>query len=185
MTKNNLILAPDDLEPGVLISIYARKAQLVHRRGRGGRPSVEMLPSMDPSESQIPGGAPMRVISIALPYIACAVIQPDGEEAGPLMIDLRKNTLMRLEQSYVDALVSFGRRNQSDTCDPPQDSVDGATKGEVPQVLRDALRLLREGSESAPSSDAPEIPGTHDWEPEGDPDHEGDIESEGPGSDGE
>ncbi len=109
-----MILTPDDYEPGLLISIYARRPHLVNRRARHGHPPTLEIPAETESpDSKIPGGAPLRIIAKSLPYLACALIQPDGEESGPIMIDTRRVTLMRIDSDYVAALVSFGREQMA------------------------------------------------------------------------
>ena len=114
MTTPSMILTPDDYEPGLLISIYARRPHLVNRRTRHGHPPTLEIPAETESpDSKIPGGAPLRIIANSLPYLACALIQPDGEESGPIMIDTRRVTLMRIDSDYVTALVSFGREQMA------------------------------------------------------------------------
>ena len=34
-------------------------------------------------------GIPLRIIGLSLPFVACAIIEPGGREAGPTILDIR------------------------------------------------------------------------------------------------
>ncbi len=58
-------------------------------------------------KTPVPVGIPLRVLERSLPFVVCAVIEPGGSEAGPIILDLREVQLCRLRSGFVKAIVSF------------------------------------------------------------------------------
>ena len=101
-------LAPDDLCTDLFVTVHAHQTRrkAVMRDPRGRRPSVEVVKdAMEDENGQF--GIPLRIIGLSLPFVACAIIEPGGREAGPTILDIRKVKICRLDESYVQALTSF------------------------------------------------------------------------------
>ena len=133
MPNNRLILAVDDLEPGLLVTIHGHRSRRVPLESVPGSSEAPLPPIQIVSNGEGPnlpnGGVPLRVLAVACPYVACVVIQPDGEEAGPLMIDTRLTRLMRLDPKFLEAILEFGRRRTAEAgaADQPDSEVDEVT----------------------------------------------------------
>ena len=56
----------------------------------------------------------MRVLSLDLPFIYLAVLDGDGDEVGPLIMDLREQPVVGLDDSVADSIVAFGLRKRED-----------------------------------------------------------------------
>lgn len=96
-----LILAPDDIAANAFVAIHSVVPAC---RPRLGKPRlVPIAPSLMP----VPPGLPLRVLEVSLPFVACAMIEPDGSESGPVIIDLRHIRLCRLNGQFVSAITSF------------------------------------------------------------------------------
>ncbi|MDE0889198.1 MAG: hypothetical protein OSA40_07035 [Phycisphaerales bacterium] len=52
-------------------------------------------------------GTPMRVIAVDLPFIYLAVLERDGKEAGPLILDLRRFPVVAISESVPKAILEF------------------------------------------------------------------------------
>ena len=59
-------------------------------------------------------GVPMRVLSVDLPFIYLAVLDGDGDEVGPLIMDLREQPVVGLDESVANSIVAFGYRKRED-----------------------------------------------------------------------
>ena len=57
-------------------------------------------------------GVPMRVLSIDLPFVYLAILDGDGDEVGPLIMDLREQPLVRIENAVADSIIEFGLRKR-------------------------------------------------------------------------
>ena len=113
-------LAPDDLCPDLFVTVHAHQTRrkAVMRDPRGRRPSVEVIKdAMEDENGQF--GIPLRIIGLSLPFVACAIIEPGGREAGPTILDIRKVQLCKLDESYVNALKSFPTEGQDQDEDQP------------------------------------------------------------------
>jgi hypothetical protein len=49
----------------------------------------------------------MRVIAVDLPFIYLAVLERDGKEAGPLILDLRRFPVVAISESVPKAILEF------------------------------------------------------------------------------
>ena len=52
-------------------------------------------------------GTPLRIIAVDLPYLYVAILDPDGDEVGPIILDLREQPVLRLDDSVPDAIRRF------------------------------------------------------------------------------
>jgi hypothetical protein len=105
------IVEADDLAANTLVAIHSFRSadQIVWKRGRE---EVTMLDHNPPSP--VPPGVPLQIIGTSLPFVACAVIEPGGKRAGPIIIDSRSVKFMRLAQEFVDGIVEFTSTDGSD-----------------------------------------------------------------------
>jgi len=55
---------------------------------------------------------PLQVRAISLPFLACAVLQPGGGHAGPVILDLRGVRLMAVARQFVRAIATFERPDE-------------------------------------------------------------------------
>ena len=62
---------------------------------------------------------PLQISQLSLPFVACAIIEPGGREAGPTILDIRKVQLCKLDDNYVNALVNFTTGVEQDDEDMP------------------------------------------------------------------
>lgn len=52
-------------------------------------------------------GTPMRVIAVDLPFIYVVVLKADGQEDGPLILDLRRFPVVKISTSVPEAILEF------------------------------------------------------------------------------
>jgi len=57
----------------------------------------------------VPPGTPLKVLASSVPYIYVSVLAPDGDEAGPVILDVRKHPVVRLDDSVPEAIQRFAR----------------------------------------------------------------------------
>lgn len=99
----SLILATDDLNAGMFVAVFApRVSKPSHRTVGTDCPGALLLAPIP-----VPPGIPLRILGVSVPFVACAVIEPGGIEAGPVVIDLRTVTLARIDPAFVDSIAKF------------------------------------------------------------------------------
>ncbi|MDA1027384.1 MAG: hypothetical protein O3A19_13280 [Planctomycetota bacterium] len=59
------------------------------------------------SRTPVKPGTPMRVIAVDLPFIYVVVLKADGQEDGPLILDLRRFPLVEICTSVPEAILEF------------------------------------------------------------------------------
>jgi hypothetical protein len=59
------------------------------------------------SRTPVKPGTPMRVIAVDLPFIYLVVLKADGQEDGPLILDLRRFPLVEICTSVPEAILEF------------------------------------------------------------------------------
>lgn len=129
-----MILAPDDIQVNTYVSIHSVRAQLKGERSSNRRDQAayvviaEALP--------VPLGVPLRVLSVSLPFVLCAVVDPEGAESSPAIIDVRVHRLTPTTESFVDALRQFGAEHRSSTEPNVDESFD--TGAESPRRHEEA-----------------------------------------------
>ena len=57
----------------------------------------------------VPPGTPLRLLAPSVPYLYVAVLGPDGEEVGPVILDVRKHPVVRLDEAVPEAIQRFAR----------------------------------------------------------------------------
>ncbi|HAC08747.1 MAG TPA: hypothetical protein DCG14_03740, partial [Phycisphaerales bacterium] len=57
----------------------------------------------------VPPGTPLRLLAPSVPYLYVAVLGPDGEEVGPVILDIRKHPVVRLDEAVPEAIQRFAR----------------------------------------------------------------------------
>ncbi len=57
----------------------------------------------------VPPGTPLRLLAPSVPYLYVAVLGPDGEEVGPVILDIRKHPVVRLDEAVPEAIRRFAR----------------------------------------------------------------------------
>jgi len=101
-------IAADDIQVDQILTIHSR----IHaRKMRVGPRSITTEPMFEGDDFPAKPGVPLRVLSTSLPFVLCAVIQPDGSEHGPQVVDVRSFNLMKLGEDYMEALLSFAAEN--------------------------------------------------------------------------
>ncbi len=98
------VLSVDDIERGQIVSFHS-----FHHT----RPDAENSKSVSfqCSLGRISAGTPMRVKAISLPFLACELLAPNGEKAGPVIIDVRCLRLCQLDKEYADYIVDITQKN--------------------------------------------------------------------------
>ena len=59
-------------------------------------------------------GVPLRVLSVDLPFLYLAVLDGDGDEVGPVILDLRDQPVVGIDESVPHAIIAFGWRKRED-----------------------------------------------------------------------
>ena len=59
-------------------------------------------------------GVPLRVLSVDLPFLYLAVLDGDGDEVGPVILDLLDQPVVGIDESVPHAIVAFGWRKRED-----------------------------------------------------------------------
>ena len=90
----------DEVEPSDSISFDDLEPPMLRRRRR---------------ESSGPQpGIPLRILAIALPWVYVAVLDDDGDEVGPAILDIRRHPLVRMPEAIPEAIIAFGRQKRED-----------------------------------------------------------------------
>ena len=84
----------------------------------------------DAKASDLPGGVPLKIQAITLPYVVCAVLYPGGEMRGPAILDIRHHQLMGLDAEYVRAIMEFPDVEDQEAC-----SSDGGSQDDPEGLL--------------------------------------------------
>lgn len=104
-------IAPDDLKVGDFVAVVqpkiARRHQIIMGRDAEGDPMIMQM-SKDDSQ-RVVSGVPHKVEGVSWPWAVFGILIPGGEVEGPVIHDLRKIKCMRLDDSYVEAIIGFKR----------------------------------------------------------------------------
>ena len=112
-----LLIAADDIQPNDFVSVYSPTRDSIPELSEHAE-----LAALVQKKTAVPAGVPLRVLERSLPFVVCAVIEPGGNEAGPIILDLREVNLCRLDTRFIKAIVSF---QPSDTADEEESDDDG------------------------------------------------------------
>ncbi len=96
-----MLITADDLSRNDYVAIHSVKKR------RSSNRSTRVFPGTEAPGSPVPPGYPLRVLGLSLPFAACCLIEPGGEESGPMVLDLRRVQLCRLSSDFIDAICTF------------------------------------------------------------------------------
>lgn len=103
----------DDLAPDMWVTIRDHPEQ--EEPMPFGDPFIEAMRMRHQRRRPVPQpGTPMRVLAVDLPFLYLALMNADGVETGPLMLDLREQAVVGLDESVAHALRGFGWRKWQD-----------------------------------------------------------------------
>lgn len=95
------IIPADDLRPGLFVAAHTHGECEPHFQISHSDTIVQVTRE----DCVRPGlGVPMRIIAVDLPFIYCMIIEPGGSEGGPLIVDVRTLSLMRVSRTTIRAL---------------------------------------------------------------------------------
>ncbi|MDA0296944.1 MAG: hypothetical protein O3A31_13355 [Planctomycetota bacterium] len=123
MTKT---LPADDLAPNLWITLRerldadGRPIDLERFESRHGSRDAEGDSDSEPTDENsmlvrrrrrfpVAPGTPLKILASSIPYIYVSVLAPDGDEAGPVILDVRKHAVVRLDDSVPEAIQRFAR----------------------------------------------------------------------------
>ena len=88
------LVSVDDIEPGQILAVHSFVNSL--NCAGGGRNQL-----VSHSLRNVGLGAPLRVNSISLPFLACEPLVTDRRHTGPVVVDVRQVSLCKLSPEYV------------------------------------------------------------------------------------
>ena len=80
----------------------------------GDPPFIERMRRMRGESNGPRPGMPLRIIGVHLPHVYVAVLDGDGDEVGPAILDVRRQRLVRLAPEIPAAIIAFGRKKRDD-----------------------------------------------------------------------
>ena len=131
-----MTLAPDDLQPDLFLTVSSSTRKKIRLEGSDPEESGDLL--FIGRDYTALHGALMRVISVALPYVYCAILLPGDREKGPVTIDIRSAELMRLDQEVVRQVRAF----------TPTQKARNKAQGTLERTLADEFAALKLDSEN-------------------------------------
>ena len=111
-------LPADDLNPNMWITLRERLDADGRPLESGGFDVVSGGSNDEDDDSNeaaavrgcpVPPGTPLRLLAPSVPYLYVAVLGPDGEEVGPVILDIRKHPVVRLDEAVPEAIQRFAR----------------------------------------------------------------------------
>ncbi len=102
------IIPVDDLEVGLYVAVYSHQDCEAHFQVSHSDTVVQVTRE----DYARPGlGVPMRIIAVERPFIYCMIIEPGGSEDGPLIVDVRTLSLMKMSDETVRAISKVRARS--------------------------------------------------------------------------
>ena len=105
------------------------------------------------SRTPVKPGTPMRVIAVDLPFIYLVVLKADGQEDGPLILDLRRFPVVKISTSVPEAILEFAdmklRSNYEHSLATAATEAAVEAKAEIVKCSLLADAMIGEGVESA------------------------------------
>lgn len=132
-----LHLFPDDIQPGMYVTIHSRIAHHPRDSEDGVFGKISRRPADD--DLPAPPGFPLQVQGVSFPFIFCGVLRPGGGFIGPAVVDVRTAQMCKVDDSYIEAIVAFSKQ-------VPGDAVTGTVDQEA-----DSGHEAPNGSEDSPS----------------------------------
>ena len=96
----------DDLRPDLWVTIRDEITD-VPMSPFGIEPELHQFVMRMRSRTPVKPGTPMRVIAVDLPFIYVVVLKADGQEDGPLILDLRRFPVVKISTSVPEAILEF------------------------------------------------------------------------------
>ena len=97
----------DDLRPDCWVTIRDEIEDLEVPPFAGGDVDLRLMWRQMRARTPVKPGTPMRVIAVDLPFLYLVVLNADGQENGPLILDLRRHAVVGICTSVPQAILEF------------------------------------------------------------------------------
>ena len=97
----------DDLRPDYWVTIRDEIEDLEVPPFAGGDVDLRLMWRQMRARTPVKPGTPMRVIAVDLPFLYLVVLNADGQENGPLILDLRRHAVVGVCTSVPQAILEF------------------------------------------------------------------------------
>ena len=97
----------DDLRPDCWVTIRDEIEDLELPPFAGGDVDLRLMWRQMRARTPVKPGTPMRVIAVDLPFLYLVVLNADGQENGPLILDLRRHAVVGICTSVPEAILEF------------------------------------------------------------------------------
>ena len=169
----------DDLRPDLWVTIRDDITD-VPMSPFGIEPELHQFVMRMRSRTPVKPGTPMRVIAVDLPFIYVVVLKADGQEDGPLILDLRRFPVVKISTSVPEAILEFAdmklRSNYEHSLATAATEAAVEAKAEIVKCSLLADAMNGEGVESAEGAEGE---GEADAEGRSAAEREGGLENEG------
>jgi len=97
----------DDLRPDCWVTIRDEIEDLEVPPFAGGDVDLRLMWRQMRARTPVKPGTPMRVIAVDLPFLYLVVLNAEGQENGPLILDLRRHAVVGICTSVPEAILEF------------------------------------------------------------------------------
>ena len=97
----------DDLRPDHWVTIRDEIQDLEIPPFAGGDVDLRLMWRQMRARTPVKPGTPMRVIAVDLPFLYLVVLNAEGQEHGPLILDLRRHAVVGICTSVPEAILEF------------------------------------------------------------------------------
>ncbi|NCF40699.1 MAG: hypothetical protein GWP75_11360 [Planctomycetia bacterium] len=97
----------DDLRPDCWVTIRDEIQDLELPPFAGGDVDFRLMWRQMRARTPVKPGTPMRVIAVDLPFLYLVVLNAEGQENGPLILDLRRHAVVGICTSVPEAILEF------------------------------------------------------------------------------
>jgi hypothetical protein len=97
----------DDLRPDCWVTIRDEIEELEVPPFAGGDVDLRLMWRQMRARTPVKPGTPMRVIAVDLPFLYLVVLNAEGQENGPLILDLRRHAVVGICTSVPQAILEF------------------------------------------------------------------------------
>lgn len=158
-------IAPDDLAPDLWVTVRPTPES-------DSTPPPEFLAEAHHawwlrrcrSRSRLRPGSPLRILAVDLPFLYVAFLDPDGDEMGPMILDIRDQPVERLDEAVPEAIRRFASLKRRHQHGRHEEAACRAAEVEATaEATRD--RALRKNGLESPSADSGEDPDASDDAP--------------------
>ena len=151
----------DDLRPDCWVTIRDEIEDLEVPPFAGGDVDLRLMWRQMRARTPVKPGTPMRVIAVDLPFLYLVVLNAEGQEHGPLILDLRRHAVVGICTSVPEAILEFAdvklRSNYEHSLATAATEAAVEAKAEIVKhsLLSEATETEGEGAaEGAPNSDS-------------------------------